>query len=141
MTNASVFHWPVRVYYEDTDAGGIVYYAKYLHFFERARTEWLRSFGVEQHALLRDTGLGFAVRSAQVDYRKPARLDDELRIVSAIIGLGRAQIMFGQHAERNGEVLVDAKVRVACFDPVRGTPAAMPKDIYLQLQTLSGTPA
>lgn len=141
MTTASVFNWPVRVYYEDTDAGGIVYYAKYLHYFERARTEWLRSFGVEQHALLRDTGLAFAVRSAQVDYLRPARLDDELRIVSAIIGLGRAQISFAQHAERNGEVLVDAKVKVACFDPMRGRAAAMPKDIYVQLQTLSGAPA
>lgn len=141
MTSELRFTLPVRVYYEDTDAGGVVYYAKYLHYFERARTEWLRSFGFQQHAMLRETGLAFAVRSAQVDYLRPARLDDELRIVSAIIGLGRAQIMFAQHAERNGEVLVDAKVKVACFDPERGTPAAMPKDIYLQLQTLLGKPA
>ena len=141
MMTSSCFTLPVRVYYEDTDAGGVVYYAKYLHYFERARTEWLRSFGFEQHAMLRDSGLAFAVRSAQVDYLRPARLDDELTIVSAIIGLGRAQITFAQHAERNGEVLVDAKIKVACFDPARGKAAAMPKDIFQKLETLLGTPA
>lgn len=140
MTYAPRFTLPVRVYYEDTDAGGVVYYANYLRFFERARTEWLRSLGFGQQALMQAEGLAFAARSAQVDYLKPARLDDELLIVSAIIGLGRAQIVFAQRAERNGDVLVDAKIKIACFDPVRGKAAAMPRDIHQKLETMLGTP-
>ncbi|MDC6130864.1 tol-pal system-associated acyl-CoA thioesterase, partial [Burkholderia gladioli] len=92
------FRWPVRVYYEDTDAGGIVYYANYLRFFERARTEWLRACGLDQRRLAAETGAMFVVRDTAVDYRAPARLDDPLTIVSRIERFGRASMIFVQEA-------------------------------------------
>ena len=128
----------IRVYYEDTDAGGVVYYANYLRYFERARTEWLRTLGFEQDALMRDRGIAFVARSTQIEYLKPARLDDILTIVSTVDTLGRAQVVFNQRAERNGELLVDAKMRIACFDPVRGKAVAMPKEIYEKFKALMG---
>ena len=138
--NFSVFVLSLRVYYEDTDAGGVVYYANYLRYFERARTEWLRSLGFEQDLLMQNRGIAFAARSAQVEYLKPARLDDMLDIVSTIESLGRAQVVFGQRAERNGELLVDAKMRIACFDPVRSKAVGMPKEIYQQFAKLMDNP-
>lgn len=126
---------PIRVYYEDTDAGGVVYYANYLRFMERARTEWLRSLGFAQSLLLAES-IAFAVRTATVEYVRPARLDDELLVVSSLESLGRAQMMFAQRIERGGELLVDAKMRVACFDPARGKAAAMPADIHEKLKAL-----
>ena len=84
------FSWNIRVYFEDTDAGGVVYYANYLRFLERARSEWLRAMGFDQRKLMDETGLGFAVRSINAEYLKPARLDDELRVVCGIKMLGRA---------------------------------------------------
>src|ERR1700690_415696 len=94
------FDWPLRVYYEDTDAGGIVFYANYLKFFERARTEWLRACGVDQSALATTSGLIFFVRGTTVDYLAPARLDDTVTIVSRIERLGRASVDFVQSAHR-----------------------------------------
>lgn len=129
------FLLPIRVYYEDTDAGGVVYYANYLRFMERARTEWLRALGHEQRALM-DEGIAFAARSVTAEYLKPARLDDELTVVSTIESLGRAQIVFAQRVERATELLVDAKIRIACFDPVRGKAMAMPKEIHEQFKAL-----
>ena len=90
------FVWPVRVYYEDTDSGGVVYYANYLKFMERARTEWLRHRGFEQDALLRDHRLLFAVRSLTVDYHRPARFNDQLEVVSEIAATGGASLTFVQ---------------------------------------------
>ena len=126
---------PIRVYYEDTDAGGVVYYANYLRFLERARTEWLRALGCEQSALLAQN-VAFAVRSAAVEFVKPARLDDELIVASTIESLGRAQVVFRQQVLRNHALLVDATIRVACFDPLRGKAAAMPKEIHEKLKAL-----
>ena len=131
-----LFQLGIRVYYEDTDAGGVVYYANYLRYFERARTEWLRVLGHEQANLLRDTGVAFAARSVQVEYLKPARLDDELSIVSEIRSVGRAQVVFAQRVERAGEIIVEATMRIASFDPVRGKAVAMPKDIYEKFRAL-----
>jgi acyl-CoA thioester hydrolase len=131
-----LFQLGIRVYYEDTDAGGVVYYANYLRYFERARTEWLRALGHEQAHLLRDTGVAFAARSVQVEYLKPARLDDELSIVSEIRSVGRAQVVFAQRVERAGEIIVEATMRIASFDPVRGKAVAMPKDIYEKFRAL-----
>lgn len=130
------FVLPVRVYYEDTDAGGVVYYANYLRFFERARTEWLRNLGFEQDRLLQDTGIAFAARSVEVEYLKPARLDDMLDVVSRIDSLGRAQIVFAQRIERGGEILVETKMRIASFDPKRGKAVAMPKPIHEKFKAL-----
>ena len=125
----------LRVYYEDTDAGGVVYYANYLRFMERARTEWLRALGFEQSALMAEN-IAFAARSATVEYLKPARLDDELVVASTIESLGRAQVVFRQRVLRGDELLVDATMRVACFDPLRGKATAMPKEIHEKLRAL-----
>jgi acyl-CoA thioester hydrolase len=129
--------FPVRVYYEDTDSGGVVYYANYLRFLERARTEVLRGLGFEQAQLARETGIAFAVRSLQIEYLKPARLDDLLEIVTTIGELGRAQVVFLQRLEREGELLVDATVRVACLDLAKGRAAAMPKEMHNKLKELT----
>jgi acyl-CoA thioester hydrolase len=126
-----------RVYYEDTDAGGVVYYANYLRFLERARTECLRELGFEQQRLADETGIAFAVRSLAVEYFKPARLDDQIEIASTIAELGRAQAVFRQVMRRGEEMLLDATVRVACLDLAKGKATAIPKNIHDQLKTLT----
>lgn len=131
------FSWPIRVYFEDTDTGGVVYYANYLRYLERARTEWLRAMGLGQGKLMAETGLGFAVRSVAAEYLKPARLDDELRVVSRIASHGRVQAVFDQRIERGEETLFTASVRIACMDLARGKAAAMPPDVYKQLEQLT----
>ena len=127
----------VRVYYEDTDAGGVVYYANYLKYLERARTEFIRALGVEQRALAEQSGLAFAVRSLSAEYLKPARLDDELLVTTAVAELGRAQVTFAQAIRRDAETLLTAQVRVACLDLARGKPTAIPPTLYAQLDTLA----
>ncbi len=112
----SVFHWEVRVYYEDTDAGGIVYYANYLKFFERARTEWLREIGVGQQVLLEQHDALFVVKSVSADYHAPARLDDTIRLTLSIAKMGRASIVFLQQAWRGETLLNTAQVKVGCVD-------------------------
>jgi acyl-CoA thioester hydrolase len=99
----NAFTIPVRIYYEDTDAGGVVYYANYLKFFERCRTEWLREIGHQQADLLRDPGIAFVVRSVSVEYLKPARLDDQLVVGLEVERISRAQIFFRQHIRRADE--------------------------------------
>ena len=131
------FSWPVRVYYEDTDAGGVVYYANYLRFLERARTELLRDLGFGQAALAQEAGIAFAVRSLAVEFEKPARLDDQLQIITRIESLGRAQAVFGQRIERGGDTLLTATVRLACLDLARGRAAPMPADIHHALKKLT----
>ena len=114
----SEFTWKARVYWEDTDGGGIVYYANYLKFMERARTEWLRSFGHSQSEQLRETGLAFAVIGLNVEYHKPALLDDEIIIGVLPQRAGGAVVRFDQRIYRGtpDDLLVTAQVRVACFD-------------------------
>lgn len=123
------FSWPVRVYYEDTDAGGIVFYANYLKYFERARTEWLRACGVNTRRLDEEAGLIFVVRGTAVDYSAPARLDDLLTIVSRIERLGRASVDFVQEAWRGDELLATGSIRVACVDRSAFKPAAFPPSV------------
>jgi acyl-CoA thioester hydrolase len=122
-----------RVYYEDTDAGGVVYYANYLKYLERGRTEFLRALGFEQRQLAGETGLAFAVRSLTAEYLKPARLDDELRIETTVEEVGRAQVTFAQSIRRGEETLLTARVRVACIDLAKGRPAPLPKPIHAKL--------
>ena len=129
----------VRVYYEDTDAAGIVYYANYLRFIERGRTELLRALGHDQNELMQ-VGIAFAVRSVNAEFLKPARLDDLLTIQTAIAKLGRAQVSFAQRVLRDNELLLEANIRVACIDPVRGKPVPMPRALYEQLSALSESP-
>jgi len=99
------FEFPVRVYWEDTDAGGIVFYANYLKFFERARTEWLRALGLEQQALRAQTGGMFVVSETQVKYHRPAQLDDLLRVTARLAEPGRASLVIAQEAWRDGFVV------------------------------------
>ena len=134
---SEIFRIEVRVYYEDTDAAGIVYYANYLRFLERGRTELLRTLGQDQHALMQE-GIAFAVRSASAEYLKPARLDDLLTVETAVVALGRAQVTFAQRILRDRELLLDAKIRVACIDPARGKPMPMPRVLHQQFAALPG---
>jgi acyl-CoA thioester hydrolase len=118
----SAFHWPVRVYWEDTDAGGVVYYANYLRFLERCRTEWLRSRGISQQQLAVERGIQFMVLRVNVEYRGAARLDDELVVSCQMEPEGRTTATFRQEIRRAagegglGEVLIEALVRVVCVD-------------------------
>jgi acyl-CoA thioester hydrolase len=125
--------WPIRVYYEDTDAGGIVFYANYLKFFERARTEWLRSCGIDQRRLADTQNVVFVVRSATLDYRAPARLDDLLTIESHIARLGRASVDFYQQASRNGVLLASGTIRVGCVERTTIRPAPLPDEVRAAL--------
>ena len=130
------FVWPVRVYYEDTDALGVVYYANYLKYMERARTEWLRSLAVDQARLRREAGLMFLVRQAQVDYRRPARLDDRLTVISTIAELRRVQLTFQQRvvpADDPETTLVSGRIQVACARAGDFRPAAIPASLQAEL--------
>jgi acyl-CoA thioester hydrolase len=137
----SVFAWPARVYWEDTDGGGIVYYANYLRFLERARTEWLRSLGHSQQALARELGIIFAVVNLNVDYRRPARLDDELSITCEPHAEGAASMRFAQRIYRGERdvpaaerLLVEANVRVACVDARTLRPKRLPDFLASELK-------
>ncbi|MEO8811178.1 MAG: tol-pal system-associated acyl-CoA thioesterase [Rhodanobacter sp.] len=124
---ATPFHWPVRVYWEDTDAGGVVYHAGYLRFMERARSEWMRALGVDQMAFKQATGLAFMVRDMQIDFLKPALLDDELSVTVEVKAWRAASILFAQTVTKtDGSCLIRASVRVACVDLVRMRPAQIP---------------
>lgn len=125
----ALFTWTVRVYYEDTDAGGIVFYANYLKFFERARTEWLRAAGVEQQALIEREGAAFVVKHASIDYHAPARLDDELTLTLTIEKLGRASVQFAQQAWKGEQLLVEAQVKVGCVNLATVRPRSLPGDV------------
>ena len=129
------FTLPVRVYYEDTDAGGVVYYANYLKFCERARTEWLRTLGVSQQALIDEQGLGFVVRSVQADYRAPARLDDALEVITQVAMLRRASILFEQQVMRGQELLFTTRVLLASIDLHRQKPVAIPASLHALLES------
>ena len=130
---STVFTWNIRVYYEDTDAGGVVYYANYLKFFERARTEWLRSAGVSRHEMETTFGAIFVVKSAAVDYHRAAKLDDELKLVFAIKKMGRASIQFHQEVWRGPELLTTGLVKIACVDTQTLRPCPIPEEVWSKL--------
>ena len=127
------FNWPVRVYYEDTDSGGVVYYANYLKFMERARTEWLRSFSIQQNSLRDQFGVIFAVRQVQIDYLLPAKFNDELVVITRVNKKGKASIIFEQTIVRNNEVLAKANIKIACLDADLFKPVSMPALIIKKL--------
>ncbi len=132
----SEFVWPVRVYWEDTDAGGVVYYANYLKFMERARTEWLRSSGIEQLPLMEQHGVLMVVAHVEANYRRPARYGDLLQVVSSISELGKVSLSFAQRVYResvDGELLLDSKVKVGCIDATNFRPKALPKSVIASL--------
>ena len=129
----SLFSWNLRVYFEDTDAGGIVYYANFLKFFERCRTEWLRALGVEQVRLAQRSQLQFVVAQLAVDYIRPARLDDQLTVTARVGEQARSYLVFEQRVLRATELLARAKVKVACIDTTRLAPARLPAELIAAL--------
>lgn len=130
-----VHHLFTRVYYEDTDAAGIVYHANYLRFAERARTEMLRALGIEQERLRRETGLAFAVKRCLVEYSRPALLDDELVVESRLVALGGASLEVDQRVKRGAAELARLAVRVACLGR-DGRPARLPPALRAALMEL-----
>lgn len=132
------FHWKLRVYYEDTDAGGIVFYANYLKFFERARTEWLRAAGVGQQLLAQEQQTIFVVSETSLQYHASARLDDELRISVEVEKLGRASIHFLQNAWRGEQLLCSCKIRVGCVHNQSMRPQAIPSEVMQAIRQFHG---
>jgi acyl-CoA thioester hydrolase len=141
-----MFYWPVRVYYEDTDSGGVVYYANYLKFMERARTEWLRNFGFEQDVLDRDHGIIFAVRSVSIEFLRPGRFNDLLVIGVRLAGHRAASLTFSQEITRStadaagsggGELLCTAQVQVACIDRAGLRPRRVPDFLIAEIARAS----
>ena len=137
------FTWPVRVYWEDTDGQGVVYYANYLKFMERCRTEWLRSIGVDQVRMRKDQGLIFVIVSLAADYRLPARLDDELTVTCEIEEHRRTSFTFHQEIYRcsdgsgggdGAELLVSGRTRAACLDAASLKPKAFPSALAKELE-------
>ena len=130
------FSIPTRVYWEDTDAGGVVYHAQYLAFLERARTEWMRAHGHGQEALRRDHDLVFAVRAMRIDFRAPARLDDALQVTAVLRRCRKASLVIAQEIRRDGALLLDAEVRVAALQATGFRPRAIPEPLYQALNRL-----
>lgn len=135
------FRWPLRVYIEDTDAGGIVFYVNYLKYMERARTEFMRAHGYDKAALLSEStgsaNLMFVVRSLNVDYRRPARLDDELIATASIVESGKAQLTFEQRILRGEEELCGGRINIACVERETMRPARIPEKLLSSLRTSS----
>ncbi|MFY0641902.1 MAG: tol-pal system-associated acyl-CoA thioesterase [Bermanella sp.] len=135
MTNVSKFNWPVRVYFEDTDAGGIVYHARYLYFLERARTEWLRELGFNQ-SLLKQQNVLFVVRDMNIKWQKPAVLDDALTVTVDVMVVKKASLKMQQTIKTENEQKLHADVTIACIDATNKKPMAIPQAI-LSLITVS----
>ncbi len=127
------FSWPIRVYYEDTDAGGLVFHANYLKFLERARTEMLRSRGFEQDRLIAEENLIFVIRSLSIDYLKPARFNEQIDVGSKIIENTKTSLIFEQSITRQEDVLCNAKIRVVCLNAQSMKPKVIPSAILEQL--------
>ncbi len=139
MSQPTEFSWPVRVYWEDTDAGGIVFYANYLKFFERARTEWLRSLCVQPQQLRESSGGMFVVRGAMLDYHRPARLDDEIEVTARVDALGRASLALAQQAWRiqagvRAQLLCEGRIRLGWVDATEMKPTRIPTTILRVIQ-------
>ncbi|MBS3743760.1 MAG: tol-pal system-associated acyl-CoA thioesterase [Wenzhouxiangellaceae bacterium] len=132
--NVFRYHAHYRVYWEDTDAGGVVYHARYLQFLERARSDWLASLGISQTELRREQDLVFAVTRMEIDFRKPARLEDELDVSVCVQSMGRARIDFSQQIRCRDDLLIEATVRAACLDAGRFSPARIPGEIREMLR-------
>ena len=127
MSKHKVFSWPVRVYFQDTDAGGVVYHASYVNFMERSRTEWLRTFGYSNAGLMKDLGVVFVVRSLKLDYLKPALLDDLLTVTSQIKEFGRSRVSIEQTVLRGDDVLIEGEVHLVCVDMKTFKPVSVPE--------------
>ena len=135
-----MFSHPVPVYWEDTDAGGVVYHAQYLAFLERARSEWMRALGWGQEQLRTADDVAFAVRAMELDFRAPARLDDQLQVSVQLLECRGASMIFGQRIERAGELLVEARVRIAALRASDFRPRPIPAVLLTELKPLLETP-
>ncbi len=129
---AKEFAWPVRVYYADTDAGGVVYHASYVRFMERARTEWLRTYGYTNTSLVKEFGVLFVVRSLKVDYLRPALLEDMLAVSAEVKEVGRSRVTLHQTVRRGEEVLVEGEVHLVCVTADGFKPVAVPDGLKTQ---------
>ncbi|HEY0907539.1 MAG TPA: tol-pal system-associated acyl-CoA thioesterase [Methylophilus sp.] len=135
MQDSNVFLFPVRVYYEDTDAGGVVYHSQYLNFMERARTEWLRALGFAQSALREQERVLFVVHSMQIQFKKSARLDDSLQVSSRLLNMGRGSFVCQQQIFCAEVLLIAAEVKVACVDADSFKPTGIPARIKIALES------
>ena len=136
----SAFSWPARVYWEDTNAGGVVYHARYLAFMERARSEWMRALGWDQGVLRDRDDQVFVVRAMDIDFRAPARLDDQLQVSVRLLECRGASFSVGQHIERDGALLVEARVRIAALRASDFRPRPIPDALLTELKSLLETP-
>lgn len=134
--NKDTHQLAVRVYYEDTDSGGVVYHSNYLKYMERARTEWLRHLQLEQADLVESLSVVFVVHSVQIAFKKPARLDELLEVSTQIKQLGRSSIVFLQKIFRNSQLLIEAEVKVACVDALSFKPVVIPKSVLLKMESI-----
>ncbi|HCJ52035.1 MAG: tol-pal system-associated acyl-CoA thioesterase [Gallionellales bacterium CG_4_10_14_3_um_filter_54_96] len=132
MTRHKIFSWPVRVYFQDTDAGGVVYHASYVNFFERARTEWLRTFGYSNAGLMKAFGIVFVVRSMKLDYLRPALLDDMLDVTAEVKDIGRSRLTLLQTVRRGDELLTEAEVHLVCVSLEGFKPVSVPEVLKSQ---------
>jgi acyl-CoA thioester hydrolase len=131
------FRFPVRVYYEDTDAAGVVYYANYLKFMERARTEWLSLLGFDLAVIERLHGIVFVVHRVEIDFRRPAQLSDRLDVTLTLVELSRARLVADQAVRRDGEILTQARVTLACLDRSNWRPARIPAPLSARMEALT----
>ena len=134
MAAVTLFNWNVRVYYEDTDAGGVVYHSNYLNFMERARTEWLRNLGFEQTYLKDELSIVFVVYSAQIDFKKPAKFNDLLTVSSKIEKIGRSSFEVAQTITLNAQLLTQALIRIVCVNPYTFRPVAIPSVLLSKME-------
>jgi acyl-CoA thioester hydrolase len=132
MSRNKIFSLPVRVYFQDTDAGGVVYHASYVNFMERARTEWLRTYGYTNAALMKEFGAVFVVRSLKLDYFKPALLDDLLEVTAQVKDIGRSRISLLQNVRRGDELLTGAEVHLVCVSLETFKPVRVPEALCVQ---------
>ncbi|MDH5536447.1 MAG: tol-pal system-associated acyl-CoA thioesterase [Betaproteobacteria bacterium] len=131
------FSWPVRVYYEDTDAGGVVYYANYLKFLERARTEWLRALGFEQNELAERLNVVFVVRALAIDYHRPSLFNDRLQVTVELAKVGASQVVVAQRVLRAEDLLAAAEVKLACVSAATLKPVRIPQPIMTRIRNVS----
>ena len=136
MAGIKTFSLPVRIYFEDTDSGGVVYHSNYLKFMERARTEWLRSVGIDQHQLKQHDHIMFVVHRIDIQYKLPARFNDDLIVKSELKDIGSSKIEFRQMIYRENEILIDAIVGIACIDSEKFKPVRIPSTVKQTMESL-----
>ena len=136
MAGIKTFSFPVRIYFEDTDSGGVVYHSNYLKFMERARTEWLRSVGIDQHHLKYHAHIMFVVHRIDIQYKFPARFNDDLIVKSELKNIGSSKIEFRQMIYRDEEMLIDANVDIACIDSEKFKPVRIPSTVKQTMESL-----